>query len=307
MSAADGPCRVMPGRIGAPDAGGVHGRRLWRIRRRGCPRAADHLLRRHEERYHGRLPPASRRCRTRRGAAAGVVDGRTAPLGVARADGASRCSSSHLRGVPQAVEHHLVTAIGSLRLVDLSPGHAQRVLAHVLRAGLTESTARRVRGILSSALKAAMLDCGLPRNVASLPKAPKSDRPPIQAEIVKPDEARRIAAALDGHVLRPLGMFAASAGMGRGSSWRCAGATPTSNVASSPCSAPLTSRMASAFSRDPRRSECNGRLRSQHLRCGRRSCGENRQATIASSQATNGRTTAVCSPTQPAVFATVSP
>jgi len=78
-------------------------------------------------------------------------------------------------------ELHIIPAIGWVRLEQLTPGRVEHMMSDLLREHLSESTVRRVRSTLSAALNSAQRDLGLPRNVASLAKTPKSDRPTFQA------------------------------------------------------------------------------------------------------------------------------
>jgi len=89
-------------------------------------------------------------------------------------------------------------------------------MAQMLADGLSDSTATRVRATLSVALNQAMRDLGLPRNVASLAKVPKSDRPAFTREVVTPDQARTIVGAFEGHRLQPLVMFSLATGVRQG-------------------------------------------------------------------------------------------
>lgn len=113
-------------------------------------------------------------------------------------------------------ETHIFPALGRARLAQLTPGQVSGMLAGVVSSGRSESTARRVRAALSSALRAAMLDHGLPRNVASLARVPKSDRPQFAAEVVTPVQARAILASFAGHRLEPLVLFSVATGVRQG-------------------------------------------------------------------------------------------
>ncbi len=116
----------------------------------------------------------------------------------------------------QHAEVHVIPAIGHIRLDDLKPGHVQSMLARIIASGRSVGTAQRVRAMLSSALHAAQSDYGLPRNVASLAKIPRTDRPSFRPEIVTPQDARRIIEAFAGTPLEPLVLFAISTGLRQG-------------------------------------------------------------------------------------------
>jgi integrase len=116
----------------------------------------------------------------------------------------------------QLAELHVIPAIGSVRLVALTPGHVQSMLALVLANGRSVTTAQKVRATLSAALHAAQLDHGLSRNVASLAKMPKTDRPSYRPEVVTPEHARRILDAFAGSRIEPLVLFAVATGLRHG-------------------------------------------------------------------------------------------
>lgn len=111
---------------------------------------------------------------------------------------------------------HLIPAFGRVRLVQLSPSHVERLLGQLVQSGLSDTTATRVRATLSVALNQAMRDLGLLRNVASLAKVPKSDRPAFTKEVVTPEQARRVIAAMQGHRLEPLVLFSIATGVRQG-------------------------------------------------------------------------------------------
>lgn len=113
-------------------------------------------------------------------------------------------------------ENHIIPELGHLRLDEVTPGQVTRMLSGVIAKGVSDTTAQRVRATLSAAYKAAMLDYGVLRNPAALAKAPRSDRPQFQREVVKPEDAREILAAFDGSRLWPLVAFSLATGVRQG-------------------------------------------------------------------------------------------
>ena len=111
---------------------------------------------------------------------------------------------------------YIVPTIGRVRLARLTPGHVTAMLARVVESGRSESTAKRVRAVLSAALRAAQLDIGLPRNVARLAALPKSDRPAFAPEVITPEQAWSILAAFSGHRIEPLVLFSVATGVRQG-------------------------------------------------------------------------------------------
>lgn len=111
---------------------------------------------------------------------------------------------------------HVFPTIGRVPLASLSPSHVRACLARVVASGRSEATAKRVRAVLSAALRDAQVDVGLPRNVARLATPPKSDRPAFAAEVVTPDQARAILAAFEGHRHWPMVAFSMATGVRQG-------------------------------------------------------------------------------------------
>lgn len=71
----------------------------------------------------------------------------------------------------------IIPHLGRLKLTDLTPAHVRKMLVTISEAGRADATVLRVRATLSSALRQAQLDYGLPRNVARLARPPKSAAP----------------------------------------------------------------------------------------------------------------------------------
>lgn len=112
------------------------------------------------------------------------------------------------------VRIHIIPALGRIKLIDLAPGHVRAMLANLLHdKDLSETTVRHIRATLSGALKQAMIDYGLPRNVASLAKIPKGNKPDFKPEVISPQQARAIVAAFRGSRIEPLVIFAATTGL----------------------------------------------------------------------------------------------
>ncbi len=69
------------------------------------------------------------------------------------------------------VEHHLIEQLGHHKLRNLTPQHVNAMLAGIVAAGRSPTTANRVRATLRTALTSAMRWGLVPRNVASLAEA----------------------------------------------------------------------------------------------------------------------------------------
>lgn len=79
------------------------------------------------------------------------------------------------------VRVHLVPRLGGLRLATLAPRHVQQLVSELMASGMKPSTAQIVQGILHRALEdGARLEI-LPRNVASLVRAPRRGKASVDA------------------------------------------------------------------------------------------------------------------------------
>jgi integrase len=115
------------------------------------------------------------------------------------------------RGYSIAIETWIVPAIGSTPLTDLTPRSVRLVRDRVVDAGRSPRTAAGVMLVLRMALRQAVNDGLISRNVADSVKAPRK----IQrlAPATSPDEARAILAAFAGHRLEPLVTVAIGTGL----------------------------------------------------------------------------------------------
>lgn len=111
---------------------------------------------------------------------------------------------------------HIAPRIGRVKLTELTPAHVRGLLLSVLAQGRTEATAGRVKACLSAALKIAMHDYGLPRNVAALVQVPRTGQPAFQGEQVTVEQAHAMLAAFDTSRLGPMVRFAVATGLRQG-------------------------------------------------------------------------------------------
>jgi integrase len=76
---------------------------------------------------------------------------------------------------------HLVPGLGHIKLKNLSPAHVRALYRQKLDSGLSASSVQRVHALLHKALKQAVNDGLIPRNVAEAVKAPKQPRKEVEA------------------------------------------------------------------------------------------------------------------------------
>jgi integrase len=110
------------------------------------------------------------------------------------------------------VRIHVLPVIGSRKLSELQPDDVRRVLAKMKATGLSPTTRSHVRAVLRLALRDAVRDGLLSRNVASRDyvSAPAPNRPKPKA--LRDDEIRAILAAVEGDRLGPVYAFAMATG-----------------------------------------------------------------------------------------------
>lgn len=110
--------------------------------------------------------------------------------------------------------HHIVPSIGRKRLLDLTTADVDQLIARELAAGCSVSMARRVRSVLAQAIDQAIRWGWVGRNVASLARAPKSDRK--EGRTLSEAEARHFLETLQGHRLEVLFTLMLATGLRRG-------------------------------------------------------------------------------------------
>jgi integrase len=81
--------------------------------------------------------------------------------------------SAHLRAVRAGVPGAHKTRLGQVKLMVLTSAHIRGLIRQKLDAGLSGSSVRQVHVTLNKALKQAVDDCLVPRNVAASVKAPR--------------------------------------------------------------------------------------------------------------------------------------
>lgn len=111
----------------------------------------------------------------------------------------------------RAIRTHLLPTFGSISLRRLTVGHVSSLLATMEQSGYSRHTAAGVRNVLSTALRDAMREGYLDRNVASLAKGPRLPSEPRKAPT--PETVHAVLEALTGHRLRPLYVLLAGTGL----------------------------------------------------------------------------------------------
>lgn len=111
-------------------------------------------------------------------------------------------------------KHHIIPALGSKKLANLTSADIDRLLSAKLDSGLSVSTVRRIRSVLGQAIDQGIRWGSVNRNVARLSRAPKEQR--REGRTLTYEQARRLLKELEGHRHEALYSLMLSTGLRRG-------------------------------------------------------------------------------------------
>ena len=111
------------------------------------------------------------------------------------------------------VNCHLVPALGRLKLKALTPAHVRGLYREKLDSGLAPRTVQYVHTTLHKALKQAVMDGLIPRNVTEAVKAPQAHKKEVKP--LSPTEIRALLSAASGDRLEALYLAAIHTGLRR--------------------------------------------------------------------------------------------
>jgi integrase len=114
----------------------------------------------------------------------------------------------------QIVRNHIKPAIGRLKLTALTPAHVRGLYREKLDGGLSPRTVQYIHVTLNKALKQAVADGLVPRNVCEAVKPPRPQKREIAP--LSPEQARRFLEACRGERLEALFVLAVHTGMRQG-------------------------------------------------------------------------------------------
>jgi integrase len=121
---------------------------------------------------------------------------------------------STFEGHKHMVRPYIVPALGRLKLKDLNPAHVRGLYCEKLDSGLSTATVRKLHSILRKALKQAVLDGLVPRNVCDAVKPPKAERKEISP--FDREQAKALLEVASGDRLEALYVLAIHTGMREG-------------------------------------------------------------------------------------------
>jgi integrase len=112
------------------------------------------------------------------------------------------------------VNRHIIPALGRLKLKCLTPAHARSLYREKLDSGLSPRTVQYIHVTLHKALKQAVMDGLIPRNVADAVKAPQAHKTEVNP--LTPAEVAALLSAASGNRLEALYVTAVHTGLRRG-------------------------------------------------------------------------------------------
>ncbi len=112
------------------------------------------------------------------------------------------------------VEPHLVPFLGALKLRDINPVHVRALYREKLEAGLSAATVRKMHAVLNKAMKQAVLDGLIHRNVCDSVRPPRLARKEIRP--LDPEQAGALLRAAASDRLEALYVLAVHTGMREG-------------------------------------------------------------------------------------------
>jgi integrase len=121
---------------------------------------------------------------------------------------------STYQGYEYAIRPHIGPALGRIALKNLSPAHARWFYQDRLDSGLAPATVHKLHVVLHKALKAAVADGLVPRNVTAELKPPRITREEIDP--LDAEQARRLLETARGDRLETLYVLALNTGMRQG-------------------------------------------------------------------------------------------
>jgi len=125
-----------------------------------------------------------------------------------------RVRYSTYRGYEQIVRVHLKPGLGKIRLSKLTPGQVETFHNDLLAKGLSARTVQYIHAVLRTALKTAVRDGLIGRNVAALVSAPKVHRDPVEPLTV--EEAKRLVDEARGDPLEAVYVTTLALGLRQG-------------------------------------------------------------------------------------------
>ena len=129
-------------------------------------------------------------------------------------DNATGLSPKTIERYRELVARQIIPHLGDVKLQKLRPEHLEAWHAKLIAGGLAARTIGHAHRVLSSALKRALENGAVSRNVAAIRKPPTAQATEI--EILTPDQITAVLDSLKGHTLHPIASLSLATGLRRG-------------------------------------------------------------------------------------------
>jgi integrase len=129
-------------------------------------------------------------------------------------DAALDLAPKTLERYQELAQRQVIPHLGSVKLQKLKPADVGAWHAALIATGLAPRTVGHAHRVLSVALRRAVDDGVLARNVAAIRKPPAVEA--VEVHILTPDQVTAVLEALRGHSLYPIAALALGTGMRRG-------------------------------------------------------------------------------------------
>jgi integrase len=123
-------------------------------------------------------------------------------------------SPNTLSNYKSVADHHILPSLGKQRIANLTTNEVDRLLSMKMKGPLSVSSVQRIRSVLAQALDQAMRWGWVNRNVATLARAPRSERKEGRSLTI--EQARQLLESLHGHRHEALYALMLSTGLRRG-------------------------------------------------------------------------------------------
>jgi integrase len=114
----------------------------------------------------------------------------------------------------ELVQHQIAPHLGDVKLQKLRPEHLEQWHSALIATGISARTVGHAHRVLSVALKRALENGSVSRNVAAVRRPPAVEE--REVEILSPDQVKAVLDSLRGHSLHPIASLALTTGMRRG-------------------------------------------------------------------------------------------
>lgn len=111
------------------------------------------------------------------------------------------------------IRNHINPTLGRIKLKDLRPEHLQTLYNEKFESGLSLSKIKHIHTVIHSALKQAVKNGIIPRNVSEATNLPCKDKTKKEIRVLTPEEQQKFLETIENERLKPLFILALTTGM----------------------------------------------------------------------------------------------